>query len=81
MPNVVSGEMNYTARRVKTRFLPTLLPDIKEPALAPTPGRKGGGGGVLVVPCGRGVQHASQNHYLIYLPLFLKREIVPNSIT
>lgn len=44
MPNVVSGEMNYTARRVKTRFLPTLLPDIKEPALAPTPGRKGGGG-------------------------------------
>ena len=44
MPNVVSGEMNYTARRVKTRFLPTLSPDIKEPALAPTPGREGGGG-------------------------------------
>lgn len=83
MPNVVSGEMNYTARRVKTRFLPTLLPDIKEPALAPTPGREGGGGGqgVLMVSCGKGVQHASQNHNLIYLALFLKREIVPNSIT
>ena len=81
MPNVVSGEMNYTARRVKTRFLPTLLPDIKEPALAPTPGRERGGGGVLMVSCGKGVQHASQNYNLIYLALFLKREIVPNSIT
>lgn len=80
MPNVVSGEMNYTARRVKTRFLPTLSPDIKEPALAPTPGREGGGG-VLMVSCGKGVQHAAQNHNLIYLALFLKREIVPNSIT
>ena len=80
MPYVVSGEMNYTARRVKTRFLPTLLPDTKEPALAPTPGREAGGG-VLMVSCGRGVQHASQNHNLIYLPLFLKRVIVPNSIT
>lgn len=80
MPHVVSGEMNYTARRVKTRLLPTLLPDTKEPSLAPTPGR-GGGGGVLMVSCGRGVQHASQNLNLIYLPLFLKREIVPNSIT
>lgn len=45
MPHVVSGEMNYTARRVKTRLLPTLLPDTKEPALAPTPGRGGEGGG------------------------------------
>lgn len=73
MPNVVSGEMNYTARRVKTRFLPTLLPDIKEPALAPTPGRKGGGGGYswsLVVRVHNKLpktieRNSTQFHYLI----------------
>ena len=62
MPNVVSGEMNYTARRVKTRFLPTLLPDIKEPAITQLLAGKGGGGGVHMVSCGKGVQQASQNH-------------------